>query len=85
MKPDVIITDEINLTDDLVALQNAITSGVSVVASLHGSSINDLKLKSNFSELLQNKMFERFVVLSGRRGPGTIEGVYNENLVCVYC
>lgn len=85
MKPDVIITDEINLNNDIIAIENAVTSGVVVVATVHASNINDLKLKKSFSSLLSNKLFERFVVLSSNRGPGTIEGVFNENLMCVYC
>jgi len=85
MKPDVIITDEINLTDDLNAIEQALTCGVSVVASIHANSINDLRLKKNFNDVLKNKMFDRYVVISSKRGPGTIEGVFNENLVCVYC
>ena len=85
MKPDVIITDEINLHQDLNAIQSAITSGVCVVASIHAKDINDLNLKSEFNDIIKNKMFQRFVVLSEKSGPGTVEGVYNENLVCIYC
>ncbi len=85
MKPDVIITDEINLYDDIIAIENAVTSGVNVVATVHASGINDLRLKKSFSSILENKLFDRYVVLSSSRGPGTIEGVYNENLMCVYC
>jgi stage III sporulation protein AA len=85
MKPDVIITDEINLSTDLLAIENAITSGVNVVATIHAVDVNDLKLKKSFLNILNNKLFSRFVVLSSNRGPGTIEAVYNENLVCVYC
>ena len=85
MKPDVIITDEINLHQDLNAIQSAITSGVCVVASIHAKDINDLNLKSEFNDIIKNKMFQRCVVLSEKSGPGTVEGVYNENLVCIYC
>lgn len=84
MKPDVIITDEINLDDDLKAIKTAITSGVSVIATIHANDIYDLKSKPNFDEILKNKIFERYVVLSSKNGPGTYEGIFNENLVCVY-
>lgn len=85
MKPDVIITDEINLADDLIAIENAITSGVKVVASIHASSMEELKQKRSFNDLIKEKMFNRYVLLSNKRGPGTMEGIFNENLVCVYC
>ena len=31
------------------------------------------------NKLIDEKIFTRFVLLSMRNGPGTIEGVYNEN------
>ena len=84
MKPDVIITDEINLEDDLSAIKTAITSGVKVIATIHANDILDLKQKPNFESVLRNKIFDRFVVLSNKNGPGTIDGIFNENMVCVY-
>ncbi len=85
MKPDVIITDEINLENDLTAIKTAITSGVKVIATIHANDLNDLKQKPNFESVLKNKIFDRFVVLSNKNGPGTLDGVFNENMVCVYC
>ncbi|MGN0960861.1 MAG: ATPase, T2SS/T4P/T4SS family [Christensenellales bacterium] len=80
MKPDVIVTDEININKDALDIENALTSGVKVIASIHASSINDLKNKSGFKEILNKGLFERFVVLSKDNGVGTIAGVYNQNL-----
>jgi len=80
MKPDVIVTDEINIEKDLDIIENALTSGVKVVATMHASSIDDLKNKSNFRSLLNKGLFERYVVLSNANGVGTLEGVFNENL-----
>jgi len=80
LKPDIIATDEISTLDDYQSIANASTCGVSVLASIHASDIDDLKQKIGFDDLLKNKVFKRYVVLSSRNGPGTIEGVYNENL-----
>ena len=80
MKPDVIITDEINIEKDLEDIENAMTSGVKVIASIHAKDINDLKNKKQFKELLLKKMFNRFIVLSKDNGIGTVDGVFNENL-----
>ena len=84
MKPDVIITDEINLDNDLKAIKTAVTSGVKVIATIHANDLFDLKQKVNFESVLKNKIFDRFVVLSSKNGPGTLDGVFNENMVCVY-
>lgn len=83
LKPDVIITDEINLSSDLVAIENAITSGVKVIATIHAENLDDLKLKKSFSEILSKELFDRFVVLGKSNGVGTIEGVYDQNFDCL--
>lgn len=83
MKPDVIVTDEINMDKDLKDIENALTSGVKVLASIHAQSIQDLKNKSSFKEILQKGLFERFIVLSKDNGVGTVAGIYNANLNCI--
>ena len=80
MKPDVIITDEINIEKDLEDIENAMTSGVKVIASIHASDIFDLKNKRNFKDVLNKKLFTRYIVLSKDDGVGTLKGVFNENL-----
>ena len=80
MKPDVIITDEINIEKDLEDIENAMTSGVKVIASIHASDIFDLKNKRDFKDVLNKKLFTRYIVLSKDDGVGTLRGVFNENL-----
>lgn len=84
MAPNVIITDELDINRDLPIIENAITSGVSVVATIHAEGINDLKNKKTFSDILKKQLFDRFVVLGFSNGVGTIEGVFNEDLRCIY-
>ena len=66
--------------DELNAIKNAFNCGVNIMATVHASSVTELRAKNEFKELLNSKCFSRFVVLSSRQGPGTLEGVYNENL-----
>lgn len=80
MSPNLIVTDELGGEDDIDALCYAMNCGVSVIATIHANSISQLKQKQGFKKLLDDKYFSRFVVLSSRQGPGTLEGVYNENL-----
>lgn len=84
MSPSIIITDEINVSTDLQTIDNAMTSGVKVVATLHAKDICDLKNKECFKEMLRREMWERIVVLGTSNGIGTIEGVYNQHLRCIY-
>lgn len=85
MSPDVIITDEIDLKNDLNSLVEATNCGVNVVATIHAKDINQLKRKAGFEDILNNKIFERFVVLNRDEGPGTLTHIYDEKLNCIYC
>ncbi len=85
MRPDVIVTDEIDLERDLEYIIEAINSGVNVIATIHAKDLNQLKKKKNFDTILEEKFFSRFVVLSSDEGPGTLCGVYDEKLNCIYC
>lgn len=80
MSPSVIATDEISKEEDLLSVKQAIKSGVKVIATAHAENVNDLKFKKYFNSVLQDRYFERIVVLSKRMGVGTIEGVFDENL-----
>jgi len=84
MSPDVVITDEIDLDCDLISLIEAINSGVNVVATIHAKDIKQLKQKRGFDEILDKKIFSRFVVLTNEEGPGTLSYIYDEKLNCIY-
>lgn len=80
MSPQLIVTDELGDEKDIEALQYAFNCGVGVIATIHASNFENLKQKIGFKDLLNQKYFSRYVFLSSRCGPGTLEGVYNENM-----
>ena len=80
MSPQLIVTDELGDRKDIDALKYAFNCGVGVIATVHASNFENLKQKIGFDELLKQKYFSRYVFLSSRQGPGTLEGIYNENL-----
>ncbi len=84
LSPDIIVTDEIGQEEDIQAIRYATSCGVKLLASTHADNMETFCKKSLFSEVLKEKIFKRFVLLSKRNGPGTLEGVYNENLARVY-
>lgn len=84
LRPDVIITDELVSKEDALACENAIMSGVKVIASVHSSSLSELKEKENFKNLVSKKIFDRYVVLSNTKGPGTYQGIFDQNYNCIY-
>lgn len=84
LKPDVVICDELATYEDLLAVSEAMSSGVKVIASAHAYDHLDLAKKSQFQEVFKKKLFQRFVVISERNGPGTYEGIFDENFSCLY-
>lgn len=75
MSPEIIAVDEIGSIDDAEAIENAINSGVVVIATVHGRDMEEIVKKPGVKSLIERKSFERIVILSGKNGPGTIEKI----------
>ncbi|NLK93607.1 MAG: stage III sporulation protein AA [Clostridiales bacterium] len=76
LSPEVIICDEIGTKKDIESLIMAFNSGVKIIITLHGFTINDFFKRIVFKELIENYILDRIIVLSSKNGVGTIEGVY---------
>ena len=66
--------------DSTILNTSEIMTDVKIVATIHASSVEELKRKHSFQNILNYNLFERFVVLSNEFGVGTIDGVFDENL-----
>lgn len=76
LSPEVLICDEIGTKGDVEALVMAFNSGVNIITTIHGFTIEDLYKRKVFYDLLDNGIIERVITLSTRNGVGTIEKVY---------
>ena len=84
MSPNVIITDEIGCEGDRYAVHGALNAGVKIITSAHGFNISELKSRREVLRLMEDKVFERYVVLDNSRGPGTLaEIIDGETMKCV--
>lgn len=77
MAPEIIICDEIGTSRDTESIIAAMNSGVKVITTIHGYDISDLYNRPVFKELIDNKVFKRAIVMSHKKGPGTIEYIYD--------
>nr|WP_162990951.1 stage III sporulation protein AA [Maliibacterium massiliense] len=75
MAPDILVTDEIGRQEDVSALIEACNAGVCVFASAHASSLETAKARPMLASCLAQQLFRRIVVLSRRRGAGTLEQI----------
>jgi stage III sporulation protein AA len=77
LSPEVLICDEIGTKGDIDALMMAFNSGVNIITTIHGFTVEDLYKRKVFSDLLDNEIIERAIILSNRCGVGTIENVHS--------
>ena len=85
LSPVVIVTDEIGNEGDKDAITRVLNAGVKILTTAHGYSISELKARKEVMELIEEKVFERYVVLSSREGPGTVEEIIEgENFKNIY-
>ncbi|EKQ58203.1 MULTISPECIES: stage III sporulation protein AA [unclassified Clostridium] len=77
LSPEVLICDEIGTQGDIESLIMAFNSGVNIITTIHGFTIEDLYKRKVLSDLLNNQILERAIILSNRSGVGTIENVYS--------
>lgn len=73
--PEVMITDEIGSEEDSLAILQAVKSGVSVICSIHATSIDEAMNKEGIKKLTEEKVFSVFVLLGRKNGPGTLEEI----------
>ena len=77
MSPDVIVCDEIGTQKDMESILMALNCGISLITTIHGFGIEDLYKRLVFKEIVENYVFTRGIVLSNKKGIGTIESIYD--------
>lgn len=75
MSPDVIAMDEIGSFKDVDAIHEAMKSGVKIIATVHGSSIEDINSKESLQVLISDKTFDIYIILDNSKGIGTIKDI----------
>ncbi len=71
MAPQVIAVDEVGGKEDRQAIQNILRCGCNVIATMHGSSMEEVKSRG-----IDESMFERFVFLGKKDGKCALLTVY---------
>jgi stage III sporulation protein AA len=74
MSPQILITDEIGLANDAEAIRSCSGSGVKVIASMHGSSMEDLQ-KTGVWEIIEGHTFDSIIFLSDQPTIGSVKEV----------
>lgn len=75
MSPDIIIADEIGRREDSDAIQEAVHAGIKIITTVHGCSLEEIRNRPTLSGIIDTRVFERYIVLCRREGPGTISKI----------
>ena len=80
MAPRVVAVDEIGSPEEMQSLMHALNCGCVLLATVHGSSMEELLAKPVMQEMIRQKLFERYVFLEG---VGRIRQILNSELEAV--
>lgn len=79
MAPRVIAADEIGSKEDVDAIEYAISAGCKIICTVHGDSMEEIKEKPRVRELMERKLFKRYVFLENKKSIGDFKKIYDEN------
>ncbi|MFA9559424.1 stage III sporulation protein AA [Evansella sp. AB-rgal1] len=72
MSPEVIIVDEIGRKEDGDAIMEAVHAGVTIFASVHGGSLDDVKKRPTIAHLIDQGFFQRAIELNVQSKRGIV-------------
>lgn len=84
MSPDVIALDELGGDKDVEAVEKISNCGIKIICTMHAKDIEDIKQKKSMQKLLDNKIFERYIVLNRQDKICNISKIYDKNLETIY-
>ncbi len=73
MAPEVIAVDEIGSDKDTQALHMAFRCGCKILATIHGEGIKDVLRREGMRQLLEERLFERILILHKNRDKFTVK------------
>lgn len=86
MAPQVIAVDEIGNYEDIRAIEMTLNSGCKLLATVHGSSIDEIRKKPLLERLMKEHVFERYIILQKEMAGqiGKVQEIYDERGTCLY-
>ena len=75
MSPKVIISDELGTVNDFEIVQYALKSGVKIIATAHGFSLDDVKRNLYLKNIIENNFFDRAFILD--KSPLSVNEIFD--------
>jgi len=77
MSPRIIAVDEIGSREDIEAIEYVINCGCKLMATVHGNSVDDLRTKPVLRKLVEERIFERYIVLNNKGSVGNVGAIFD--------
>ena len=84
MAPDIVAVDEIGDYRDSRAIETVFHCGCRLLATVHGSSMEDILKKPLLQRLVQYRCFERYIVLDQEKEAGHVRDIVDERGTRLY-
>lgn len=84
MTPEILAVDEIGSSADREAIDAAINCGCCFLATAHGTSMEKMQMRPALRQMAEEKIFERYVILSRRNTIGKVEAILNADMDILY-
>lgn len=75
MSPEVIATDELGKAEDFRAVEEVLNAGITLIATVHGANLREVERRPGLHQLVNQNIFQRYIILGRSAGPGTVEDV----------
>jgi len=79
LAPKMIAVDELGSDEDIKAMELVMHCGSQILATIHGENINSVRTKKFMSGILNEKVFDRYIVLGKEDGKCVVKGIYDQN------
>lgn len=76
MAPELVAVDEVGSSEDVQAIRRVSACGCGILATVHGSSVRELREKEPLAQLLQEGLFTRYIEMEKGESVPQIRGVY---------
>ncbi|MDD5948704.1 MAG: stage III sporulation protein AA [Lachnospiraceae bacterium] len=83
MAPQIIAVDEIGGSKDMDALKYAANCGCALLATVHGSSMEDVRTRPIVGSLVDMHIFKRYIVLASGKRLGNVSSIYDDMGNCL--
>ncbi len=83
MSPQIIAVDELGGQVDALAVKTCIRCGCKMIATVHGSNLEEISLRDDLRELLSDGVFERFLLLKKSMEGKHYYMLYNQKMQAI--